>query len=113
MEKVEFIWNFINKIWNVLCFVLMNMDDMKYEEIDLIGEKLVVDKWILICLNEIIESVICNMDKYEFGEVGCLLYNFIWDDFCDWYIEMVKFLLYGEDEVVKKIICFILVYVLD
>ena len=59
----------------------MNMDDMKYEEIDLTGEKSVADKWILTRLNETIESVTRNMDKYEFGEAGRSLYNFIWDDF--------------------------------
>lgn len=106
-------WNFVNKIWNVFCFVLMNMDGIIFEEFDLLGEKFVVDKWILMCLNEMIEYVIKLVDKYEFGEVGCIFYNFIWDDFCDWYIEMVKFFFYVEDEVVKKIICLILVYVFD
>ncbi|HDR7780214.1 TPA: valine--tRNA ligase [Bacillus wiedmannii] len=113
MEKVESTWNFINKIWNASRFVLMNMDDMKYEEIDLTGEKSVADKWILTRLNETIESVTRNMDKYEFGEAGRSLYNFIWDDFCDWYIEMAKLPLYGEDEAAKKTTRSILAYVLD
>lgn len=113
MEKVESTWNFINKIWNASRFVLMNMDDMKYEDIDLTGEKSVADKWILTRLNETIESVTRNMDKYEFGEAGRSLYNFIWDDFCDWYIEMAKLPLYGEDEVAKKTTRSILAYVLD
>ena len=91
----------------------MNMDDMKYEEIDLTGEKSVADKWILTRLNETIESVTRNMDKYEFGEAGRSLYNFIWDDFCDWYIEMAKLPLYGEDEATKKTTRSILAYVLD
>ncbi|PHD20718.1 valine--tRNA ligase [Bacillus wiedmannii] len=113
MEKVESTWNFINKIWNASRFVLMNMDDMKYEEIDLTGEKSVADKWILTRLNETIESVTRNMDKYEFGEAGRSLYNFIWDDFCDWYIEMAKLPLYDEDEAAKKTTRSILAYVLD
>ncbi len=113
MEKVESTWNFINKIWNASRFVLMNMDDMKYKEIDLTGEKSVADKWILTRLNETIESVTRNMDKYEFGEAGRSLYNFIWDDFCDWYIEMAKLPLYGEDEAAKKTTRSILAYVLD
>lgn len=86
---------------------------MKYEEIDLTGEKSVADKWILTRLNETIESVTRNMDKYEFGEAGRSLYNFIWDDFCDWYIEMAKLPLYGEDEAAKKTTRSILAYVLD
>ncbi len=65
-------------------------------------KKSVADKWILTRLNETIESVTRNMDKYEFGEAGRSLYNFIWDDFCDWYIEMAKLPLYGEDEAAKK-----------
>ncbi len=112
-EKVESVWNFANKIWNASRFALMNMDGMKYEEIDLSGEKSVADKWILTRLNETIETVTRLADKYEFGEVGRALYNFIWDDFCDWYIEMAKLPLYGEDEAAKKTTRSILAYVLD
>nr|WP_028392111.1 valine--tRNA ligase [Bacillus cihuensis] len=112
-EKVEAVWNFANKIWNASRFALMNMDGMKYEEIDLTGEKSVADKWILTRLNETIETVTRLADKYEFGEVGRALYNFIWDDFCDWYIEMAKLPLYGEDEAAKKTTRSILAYVLD
>ncbi|MFC4320968.1 valine--tRNA ligase [Litchfieldia salsa] len=113
IEKVESTWNFINKIWNASRFALMNMDGLKYEEIDLTGEKSVADKWILTRLNETIESVTKLAERYEFGEVGRLLYNFIWDDFCDWYIEMAKLPLYGEDEAAKKTTRSILAYVLD
>ncbi len=113
MEKIESVWNFANKIWNASRFALMNMDDMTYNEIDLSGEKSVADKWILTRLNETIESVTSLADKYEFGEVGRILYNFIWDDFCDWYIEMAKLPLYGEDEAAKKTTRSILAYVLD
>lgn len=99
IEKVELVWNFINKIWNGVCFSLMNIgEDFKVEDIDLSGNLLLVDKWILICLNEMIVIVIDLSDKYEFGEVGCVLYNFIWDDFCDWYIEMSKILMNSNDE---------------
>ena len=100
--KSESIWNFANKIWNASRFALMNMEGMTYEEIDLSGEKSVADKWILTRLNETIEHVTRLADRYEFGEVGRALYNFIWDDFCDWYIEMAKLPLYGEDEAAKK-----------
>ncbi|MFI8575094.1 valine--tRNA ligase [Rossellomorea aquimaris] len=112
-EKVESVWNFANKIWNASRFALMNMDGMTYDEIDLSGEKSVADKWILTRLNETIETVTRLADRYEFGEVGRVLYNFIWDDFCDWYIEMAKLPLYGEDEAAKKTTRSILAYVLD
>lgn len=112
-EKVEAVWNFANKIWNASRFALMNMDGMTYEEIDLTGEKSVADKWILTRLNETIERVTSLAERYEFGEVGRELYNFIWDDFCSWYIEMAKLPLYGDDETAKKTTRSILAYVLD
>ena len=112
-EKVESTWNFANKIWNASRFALMNMGGMTYEEIDLSGEKSVADKWILTQLNETIEHVTRLSERYEFGEVGRALYNFIWDDFCDWYIEMAKLPLYGENEAAKKTTRSILAYVLD
>ncbi|MFS0822521.1 valine--tRNA ligase [Bacillus sp. 1P02SD] len=113
IEKVEATWNFANKIWNASRFALMNMGDLTFEDIDFSGEKSVADKWILTRLNETIASVTNLADKYEFGEVGRVLYNFIWDDFCDWYIEMAKLPLYGEDEQAKKTTRSILAYVLD
>ncbi|WP_102345382.1 valine--tRNA ligase [Bacillus sp. Marseille-P3661] len=112
-EKVESTWNFANKIWNASRFALMNMNGMTYDELDLSGEKSVADKWILTRLNETIDSVTKMADKYEFGEVGRVLYNFIWDDVCDWYIEMAKLPLYGEDEAAKKTTRSVLAYVLD
>ncbi|MGE7111428.1 valine--tRNA ligase [Lysinibacillus sp. NPDC047702] len=112
-EKVEAVWNFANKIWNASRFALMNMDGMTYEEIDLTGEKSVADKWILTRLNETIERVTSLAERYEFGEVGRELYNFIWDDFCSWYIEMAKLPLNGDDETAKKTTRSILAYALD
>ena len=112
-EKVESVWNFANKIWNASRFALMNMDGMTYDEIDLTGEKSVADKWILTRLNETIERVTSLAERYEFGEVGRELYNFIWDDFCSWYIEMAKLPMNGEDEAAKKTTRSILAYVLD
>lgn len=112
-EKVEAVWNFSNKIWNASRFALMNMEGMTYDEIDLTGEKSVADKWILTRLNETIERVTSLAERYEFGEVGRELYNFIWDDFCSWYIEMAKLPLYGDDEAAKKTTRSILAYVLD
>jgi valyl-tRNA synthetase len=112
-EKVEATWNFANKIWNASRFALMNMDGMTYDQIDLSGKKSVADEWILTRLNETIENVTNLSAKYEFGEVGRTLYNFIWDDFCDWYIEMAKLPLYGEDEQAKQMTRSVLAYVLD
>ncbi|MFC7321046.1 valine--tRNA ligase [Halobacillus campisalis] len=112
-EKVESTWNFANKIWNASRFALMNMGDLKYEDIDLSGEKSVADEWILTRLNQTIEQVTKNIDRYEFGEAGRHLYNFIWDEFCDWYIEMAKLPLYGEDEKRIHTTRSILAYTLD
>ncbi|ASK63059.1 valine--tRNA ligase [Virgibacillus phasianinus] len=112
-EKIESTWNFANKIWNASRFCLMNMEGFAYKDIDLSGEKSVADKWILTRLNETIEQVSKNTAKYEFGEAGRHLYTFIWDDLCDWYIEMAKLPLYGEDETKKKTTQSVLAYVLD
>ena len=112
-EKVESTWNFANKIWNASRFVLMNLEGFKYEEMDLEGELSLPDKWILTRLNDTIEHVTQNTNKYEFGEAGRYLYNFIWDEFCDWYIEMAKIALYGEDETKKQTTRSVLAHVLD
>ncbi len=113
MEKVESVWNFNNKIWNASRFALMNMEGMTFDQIDLTGKKSVADEWILTRLNETIDHVTKLADRYEFGEVGRTLYNFIWDDFCDWYIEMAKIPLYGDDEAAKITTRSILAHVLD
>ena len=112
-EKVESTWNFVNKIWNASRFALMNMEGLTFDQIDLTGDLSTADKWILTRLNETIERVTALSDKYEFGEVGRELYNFIWDDFCSWYIEMAKLPLYGEDEAAKLTTRSVLAYVLD
>lgn len=86
-DKVKATWNFINKIWNASRYVLMNTEELK--EIDL-NDLTSSDKWILTKLNKIIKSVRNNMDKYDFNLVGNELYKFIWEDFCDTYIEYSK-----------------------
>ncbi len=101
-EKVEQARNFANKIWNASRFALMNLGDFKYEDIDLTGQLGTADRWILHRLNETVREVTRLIDAYEFGETGRLLYNFIWDDLCDWYIEFSKLSLYGNDETAKK-----------
>ena len=85
-EKVKATWNFINKLWNASRFVLMNIETFNYS-IDNIS---LSDKWILNKMNSLISNVIKHMDKYEFNVVGKELYSFVWDDFCDWYIELAK-----------------------
>ncbi|MFS0672949.1 valine--tRNA ligase [Ornithinibacillus sp. 179-J 7C1 HS] len=112
-EKVESTWNFANKIWNASRFSLMNLEGFTFEDIDLTGELSLADKWILTRLNETIEQVTRNTDKYEFGEAGRHLHNFIWDELCDWYIEMAKIPLYGENELAKKTTQSVLAHVLD
>ncbi|MFC6291184.1 valine--tRNA ligase [Macrococcus epidermidis] len=113
-EKIEATWNFINKIWNASRFSIMNIgEDFKASDIKLDGKKSLADEWILTRLNETIEEVTRLADKYEFGEVGRVLYNFIWDEFCDWYIEMSKIPMNGEDEEAKQMTRSILAYTLD
>ena len=91
-EKVKSTWNFINKLWNASRFVLLNIENLKEEDYNLknLNNQ---DKWILSKLNTTIKNVRKFMDRYEFNNVGTELYNFIWDNFCDNYIEMSKFSL--------------------
>ncbi len=113
-EKVEAVWNFINKIWNASRFSLMNIgEDFTLDDIDLSGEKSLADKWILTRLNETIEEVTRLSDKYEFGEVGRSLYNFIWDEFCDWYIEMAKIPMMDGTPSAQHMTRSVLLYTLD
>ncbi|MNO93347.1 Valine--tRNA ligase [compost metagenome] len=91
----------------------MNLEGFTYEDIDISGDLQTSDRWILHRLNETSRDITRLIDAYEFGETGRLLYNFIWDDLCDWYIEFAKLSLYGEDEVAKKSTKSVLAYVLD
>lgn len=112
-DKMDAAWNFINKIWNASRYALMNVSDLTADQVDITGEKTLADKWILTRLNQTIGKVTELFEKFEFGEAGRLLYRFIWDDFCDWYIEMSKETLAGDDEAAKLTTRSILVYVLD
>ena len=88
-EKVKSTWNFVNKLWNASRYVLMNIEDLKTTTYN--KEELTIsDKWILTKTNMIIQDTIKNMEKYDFHNVGNMLYKFIWEDFCDWYIELSK-----------------------
>ncbi|UHA74365.1 valine--tRNA ligase [Paenibacillus sp. 481] len=112
-ERVEQARNFANKIWNASRFALMNLQGFKYEDIDITGELSTADRWILHRLNETSRDITRLIDSYEFGETGRVLYNFIWDDLCDWYIEFAKLSLYGTNETAKKKTQSVLAYVLD
>ncbi len=88
-EKVESSWNFINKIYNASKFVIMNMDE--YEKVKLQDLKLnFIDSWIIQRMDKVLDSITHNMERYEFALVGNELYNFVWDDFCNNYIELSK-----------------------
>lgn len=112
-ERVEQARNFANKIWNASRFALMNLEGFTAADIDISGELGTADRWILHRLNETSRDITRLIDAYEFGETGRLLYNFIWDDLCDWYIEFAKLSLYGEDQAAKKKTQSVLAYVLD
>ena len=111
-EKVEANRNFANKLWNATRFVLMNLDEevvAKDLDIEALEEE---DKWIISRLNDVIKVVTDNLDKYEIGLAAQRIYDFIWDDYCDWYIEMVKSRLYGEDIHSKELAQKVLLYIL-
>lgn len=111
--KMDAAWNFINKIWNASRFVIMNLDSDVELSLPEASEWQLADKWILSRLNDTVRDVTRLFDSFEFGEAGRALYNFIWNDFCDWYIEMAKENLTGEDEKLEKNTQRILRYVLD
>ncbi|MCI9393862.1 MAG: valine--tRNA ligase [Oscillospiraceae bacterium] len=112
-ERCEAMRNFANKIWNASRFLMMNLTIDKCQ----LPEKLALeDKWILSKLNSLIPDVTDNMDKYELGVAAQKIYDFIWDDYCDWYIELTKTRLQGEDEDSKvraqQVLCHVLTQML-
>ncbi len=113
-DKMDAAWNFINKIWNASRFVLMNLADTPAPvEKPNVADFDLADKWIFARLNKTIKDVTRLFDSFEFGEAGRILYNFIWNDFCDWYIEMSKEVLSGTSESAKTHKRYNLAYVLD
>jgi len=112
-DKMDAAWNFINKIWNASRYVIMNLGEMTEPVLPDEKEWNLTDRWILSRLNTTVQQVTHFFDTYEFGEAGRALYTFIWDDFCDWYIEMSKEVLTGDDETAKANTRNILAYVLD
>ena len=112
-DKMDAAWNFINKIWNASRFVIMNLSATTKPVVPAADKWDLTDKWILSRLNDTVKHVTEMFDKFEFGEAGRALYNFIWNDFCDWYIEMSKEVLTGDDEAAKATKQDLLAYVLD
>ncbi|MGN0563035.1 MAG: valine--tRNA ligase [Candidatus Fimenecus sp.] len=111
-ERVEASRNFANKIWNAARFILMNLDEN--EPAPYIPENLSLeDKWILSQYNRLVAGVTDSLEKYELGMAVQKLYDFIWDVFCDWYIEIAKIRLNGDDAAAKATVKAVLVYVMS
>ena len=114
-EKCEAMRNFANKIWNASRFVMMNLTIDKYELPD-VSKLAPEDKWILSKLNTLVKEVTENLDSFEIGVASAKVYDFIWDTYCDWYIELTKTRLNGEDEegklVAQNVLCFVLIELL-
>lgn len=103
MEKVESARNFANKIWNASRFVMMNLDKDLMKKYEKETDYTLADRWILSRLNTISKEITDNLEKYEIGIAAQKIYDFIWTELCDWYIELVKPAFYGEDEKAKGI----------
>lgn len=112
-EKVEAMRNFCNKIWNASRFLLMNLTIEKNQLPDTLEME---DKWVLSKMNNTIREVTANIEKYEVGIAAQKVYDFLWDDFCDWYIELTKARLNGQDETAKtqaqQVLCYVLTNIL-
>lgn len=111
-ERVEASRNFANKIWNAARFILMNLSGD--EKAPYIPENLAIeDKWIISLYNKLVRDVTESLDKFELGLAVQKLYDFIWDIFCDWYIELAKIRLNGEDKEAKETVKAVLIYVMS
>ena len=114
-EKCEAMRNFANKIWNASRFVMMNLtiDHYALPDADKLERE---DKWVLSKLNRLVKEVTENLDSYEIGVASAKVYDFIWDTYCDWYIELTKTRLNGTDEAAKltaqNVLCYVLVTLL-
>ncbi len=110
--KVEACRNFMNKIWNASRFVIMNCEGRKVKPVSEV-KLLPAEKWIIAKLQAAIRDVTLAMNKFELGVACQIMYDFMWSDFCDWYIELVKPLLYSDDEAKRDGAVSVLVYVLE
>ena len=116
MERVEAARNFANKLWNASRFVFMNIDEeimngVTRESVE--PNLTIADKWIISRANNVVKEVIDNMDKFDLGIAAQKIYDFAWTEYCDWYIEIVKPRLYGDDVEAKKAALYTLTYVLE
>ena len=116
MERVESARNFANKLWNASRFVFMNVDEeimngVTRESVEV--NLTIADKWIISRANNVVNEVIDNMDKFDLGIAAQKIYDFAWTEYCDWYIEIVKPRLYGDDVEAKKAALYTLTYVLE
>ena len=114
VEKCEAMRNFANKIWNACRFVMLNLT---IDKVELPDNLELEDKWILSKLNTLIREVTDNMDAYELGVASAKIYDFIWDTYCDWYIELTKTRMNGDDPAAKlaaeNVLCYVLLRILE
>ncbi len=113
VERTEAMRNFANKLWNASRYVLMNLAEDAVNELPALENLETSDKWILSKLNTLIAEMTENLEKYELGVAVQKVYDFIWDSYCDWYIELTKARLYSEDAGRKQTALQVLTYVLD
>ena len=113
VERCEAMRNFANKLWNASRYVLMNLQEGAVNALPDADALTVADKWVLSKLNTLIAEVTDNMERYELGVAIQKVYDFLWDTYCDWYIELTKARLYSDDEAQKNTALQVLVYVLD
>ena len=113
VERCEAMRNFANKLWNASRYVMMNLSDAAKNELPSVKNLEISDKWVLSKLNSLIAEVTENLEKYELGVAVQKVYDFIWDTYCDWYIELTKARLYSDDASRKQVAIQVLVYVLD
>ena len=111
-ERVESARNFANKIWNAARLIMMNVGDEKVGDIDK-SKLMLSDKWILSKTNKLINEVTANLDKFELGIALSKIYDFAWEEFCDWYIEMVKVRLWNKEDETRDTALAVLIYVLN
>ncbi|MGB4505093.1 MAG: valine--tRNA ligase [Syntrophaceticus sp.] len=120
-EKVEGTRNFANKVWNASRFAMMNLEDFRLQDaadLDDREQLELADRWILSRFNKTVEEVTANLEAYELGEAARIIYEFIWNELCDWYIEMIKPRLYGKESLESKLIAqsvlnYVLVHTLE
>ena len=113
VERCEAMRNFANKLWNASRYVLMNLGEDAVNELPEQKDLTIADKWVLSKLNTLIAEVTDNLEKFELGIAVQKVYDFLWDTYCDWYIELTKARLYSEDAAQKQTALQVLVYVLD